>query len=106
MNENTVEYRHLNLTTFNCKNIQACSNIFEEFAKTEDIILIQDDVNEQFRASGKSVDCNNPITPAQIPRGYCGVAIFWRNSIDYLVTDLTYGNERIKCIELSLNVRC
>ena len=33
----------------------------------------------------------------------CCVAIPWKNSIDHLVNDITCGNERIKCIELSFS---
>ena len=95
----------LRLTTFNCKNIKTSGLLFEKFMKTEDIILIQehwlfscqmqllDEINEQYNVSGKSVDHFNPITPVQIPRGYGGVAIFWKKEIDYLVSDKDIGIE-------------
>lgn len=107
-------YRQLQLTTFNCKNIQTNGVIFSELAKTEDIILVQehwlskcqlnllDEINEQFMTSGKSVDHYNPKSPAQIPRGYGGVAIIWNKNIDHIVNDLDIGRERINCIEFLL----
>ena len=105
-------YEQLNVTTFNCKNIRTCGPIFEKFAKTEDIVLIQehwlfkcqlnllDEINDNFVASGKSVDYTDPIPPVQIPRGYGGVAIFWKKDIDHIVNSIENGNQRIKCIEL------
>lgn len=102
------------MTTFNCKNIRTCSLIFNELAKSNDIVLIQEhwlfkcqlqllnELCDQFIASGKSVDFYDPIPPIQIPRGYGGVAIFWKKYIDYIVNDLELGNERIKCIEVCL----
>ena len=46
------------------------------------------------------MDQYDPIPPIQLPRGYGGVAIFWKKDIDYLVNDLEIGSQRIKCIEL------
>ncbi|MEW8548792.1 MAG: endonuclease/exonuclease/phosphatase family protein, partial [Candidatus Thiodiazotropha sp.] len=104
--------KHIQLTTFNCKNIRTCGPVFEKMANSEDIILIQEhwlfkcqlnllnEINEGLIASGKSVDFFHPIPPIQIPRGYGGVAILWNKTIDHLVNDLDLGNERIKCIEL------
>ncbi|MCG8048994.1 MAG: hypothetical protein N0E48_25895, partial [Candidatus Thiodiazotropha endolucinida] len=103
----------LNLTTFNCKNIRTCGPVIDKFAKTEDIILIQehwlfkcqldllDEIDENYSVSGKAVDQYDPIPPVQIPRGFGGVAIFWKKDLDHLVNDLDHGNHRIKCIELS-----
>lgn len=102
----------LKLTTFNCKNIRTCGPVFNEFAKTEDIILIQEhwlfkyqldllnELNESYSVSAKAVDQYDPIPPVQIPRGYGGVAIFWKTELEHLVNDLDSGNQRIKCIEL------
>lgn len=104
---------HIQLTTFNCKNIRTCGPILDKMANSVDIILIQEhwlfkcqlnllnEVNEKLMASGKSVDFYDPIPPIQIPRGYGGVAILWNKNIDQLVNDLDFGNERIKCIELN-----
>ena len=99
----------LKVTTFNCKNTHTCGPIFEKLAKTEDIILVQehwlfrcklnllDEINENFLVS---VDYYDPISPVQIPRGYGGVAIFWKRNIDHLVNSLENGNQQNKCIEL------
>lgn len=87
--------------------------LFDELSQSEDIVLIQEhwlfkcqlyllnEINETFQVSGKSVDFYNPISPAQIPRGYGGTAIFWRKSLDHLVTDLDSGKEHIKCLEVN-----
>lgn len=102
----------LRLTTFNCKNIRTCGPVFCELSKTEDILLIQEhwlfkcqldllnELNENFCVSAKAVDHYDPIPPIQIPRGYGGVAIFWKNDIDHIVNDTERGNQCIKCIEL------
>ena len=107
-----LDYKQLNVTTFNCKNIRTCGPIFEKFAKTEDMVLIQEhwlfkcqldllnELNENFMSAGKSVDYTDPIPPIQIPRGYGGVAIFWKKDIDHIVNSLEIGNQRIICIEL------
>jgi len=47
----------------------------------------------------KMVDMNNNIQPAQVPRGYGGVAILWKKQIDHLVKPLSDGGERIQCVE-------
>ncbi|CAG2211417.1 E3.1.11.2 [Mytilus edulis] len=50
----------------------------------------------------KSVDENNPIPPTQRPRGYGGVAILWKQSMDHLVEQIEDGSERIICIKLKV----
>ncbi|CAG2211406.1 unnamed protein product [Mytilus edulis] len=50
----------------------------------------------------KSVDENNPIPPTQRPRGYGGVAILWKQSMDHLVEKIEDGSERIICIKLKV----
>ena len=94
----------LKVTTFNCKNIRTCGPIFEKLTKPEDIILVQEhwlfkcqlnlleEINENVLVSGRSVDYHDPISPGQIPRGYGGVAIFWKKNIDHLVNSLENGN--------------
>ena len=47
----------------------------------------------------KAVDMNNNIQPAQVPRGYDGVAILWKKQIDHLIKPLSDGGERIQCVE-------
>ena len=50
---------------------------------------------------GKGVDKNNPIEPTQMPRGYGGVAVLWKDKLDSVIRPLEDGSERIQCIELS-----
>ena len=45
------------------------------------------------------MDYTDPIPPVQIPRGYGGVAIFWKKDFDHIIS-IESDNQRIKCIEL------
>ena len=42
---------------------------------------------------------NNPIQPTQMPRGYGGVAILWKQEIDNIIRPLPDCGERLQCIE-------
>ncbi|CAG2249722.1 unnamed protein product [Mytilus edulis] len=42
----------------------------------------------------KSVDDNNPIPPIQKPRGYGGVAILWKDSLNHIVEKVDDGSEK------------
>ncbi|CAG2245770.1 unnamed protein product [Mytilus edulis] len=53
----------------------------------------------------KSVDDNNPIPPIQKPRGYGGVAILWKDSLNHIVEKVDDGSERIVCIKLNVKPR-
>ena len=46
--------------------------------------------------AGKDVDINNPIQPVQMPRGYAGVAIIWKQEHDYSVLSLPDDGERLQ----------
>ena len=48
----------------------------------------------------KAVDDSDPIPSIQKPRGYGGVGILWRKSLDHLVTVLEDGSERIQCVRV------
>ena len=50
------------------------------------------ELDEQYVASGKSVDSQNPIPPIQIPRGYGSVAMFWKKNIDHVVNEMNESN--------------
>ena len=50
--------------------------------------------------TGKSVDTGDPILPVQMPRGYGGVAILWKRTIDDLVRVVPDRGNRIQCVEL------
>ena len=50
----------------------------------------------------KSVDDLNPIGPTQRPRGFGGVAIIWKDSINHMITKLDDGNERLVCIQIDV----
>ena len=50
--------------------------------------------------TGKAVDTGDPILPVQMTRGYGGVALMWKRTIDHLVRVLPDGGNRIQCVEL------
>lgn len=104
----------LRIATFNCKNVynsQACiKNIldFSDFICIQEHWLFkfeQENIGDLFSKTSwtcKSVDENNPIPPTQRPRGYGGVAILWKQSMDHLVEQIEDGSERIICIKLKV----
>jgi len=59
-----------------------------------------EEIHEDFTGCGKSVDNTDPLLPSHLPRGYGGVCILWRKTIDHLVTPLEIGNNRVQAIEL------
>ena len=56
--------------------------------------------DENVCGTGKAVDDSDPIPPIQKPRGYGGVGILWRKSLNHLVTVLEDGSERIQCVRV------
>ena len=60
------------------------------------------EISEKICYAGKGVDINNPIQPTQMPRGYRGVAILWKQEIDNIIRPLPDCGERLQCIELTL----
>ena len=80
--------------------------------KDVDIFLIQEhwlfaceidklqEINEDLIGIGKSVDQDCPISLSHMPRGYGGVALLWKRSIDKYVKTIQDGSVRIQCIEL------
>ena len=48
------------------------------------------------------MDINNTIQPVQMPRGYVGVAILWKQEHDNNITSLPDGGERLQCIEFTV----
>jgi endonuclease/exonuclease/phosphatase family metal-dependent hydrolase len=103
---------NLSLATFNCKNIKTSKLMLNELATTAQIILLQEhwlynyelpllnSLHANFNAVGKSVDDEDPITPLQKPRGYGGVAILWKKSLDRHIEVLKEGNNRMQAILL------
>ena len=85
----------------------------EELSKTVDVVLVQehwqfdcqlDSLNtvcQKYIGCGKAVDTGNPILPVQMPRGYGGVAVLWKDSIDHLVNKVSDGGNRIQCVEIA-----
>ena len=49
------------------------------------------------------MDTGDPILPVQMPRGYGGVAVLWKDSIDHLVSKVPDGGNRTQCIELAID---
>ncbi|MEW8548515.1 MAG: endonuclease/exonuclease/phosphatase family protein [Candidatus Thiodiazotropha sp.] len=100
------------VVTFNCKNLDTASCSLEELSRVTDILLIQehwyfdcqlDKINlacDKFVGCGKAVDTGDPILPVQMPRGYGGVAVLWRETLDHLIVRLPDGGNRIQCVEV------
>lgn len=98
--------------TYNCKNIEISKYAIEQLSKLADIILLQEHwyfdsqlnnltlICDTLTGTGKAVDTGDPILPAQMPRGYGGVAILWKKTIDHLVKDTEDGANRIQCVEV------
>lgn len=104
--------QRLKLASFNVKNVNANIPAIQQIIRESDIIGIQEtwlfnyehnrlnEINTNYFAAAKSVDDDNPITPYQRPRGYGGVAIFWKKSLNHMVKSLHDGGKRIICCEL------
>ena len=105
------------LCSFNCKNIVTATEAITHIMDSTDILLVQEhwlfnyqlnflsEISDNIRGAGKAVDNSNPISPVQKPRGYGGVGILWKQSLDNRVNVLPDGNERIQCVELTTNER-
>ena len=103
---------YFRVLSFNCKNIKTCGPFFYDVLKNVDIVMLQEhwlfkcqlawleEIHADFTGCGKSVDNTDPLLPSHLPRGYGGVCILWRKTIDHLVTSLEIGNNRIQAIEL------
>ncbi|VDI67956.1 Hypothetical predicted protein [Mytilus galloprovincialis] len=104
---------HLNILSFNCKNIKTCDPLFSEILFNYDIVLLQehwlfdcqlpllDNVHIDFNGIGKAVDSDDPLPPTHLPRGYGGVCILWKKTIDHKITKVDCTNNRIQCIEIT-----
>ena len=53
------------------------------------------EISEKICYAGKGVDINDPIQPTQMPRGYGGVAILWKQEIDNIIRPLPDCVERL-----------
>ena len=84
----------IKLCTFNCKNIVTATEAITHIMDSTDILLVQEhwlfnyqlnflsEISDNIRGAGKAVDNSNPISPVQKPRGYGGVGILWKQSLD------------------------
>ena len=100
------------VVTYNCKNMDSAGCAIEDFSKFADVVLVQEHwyfdcqlawlntVCPKYIGCGKAVDTGSPILPVQMPRGYGGVGILLKDSIDHLVTKILDGGNRIQCIEV------
>ena len=105
----------INLISYNCKNVLTSAHLIDTLLQNSDFVLLQEtwlfqcnqhllaEVASDVQYAGKGVDFYNPLSPIQLPRGYGGVAILWKSSIDHLVTVLPDGNQRMQCIEVASN---
>ena len=79
------EEKLLKITTLNVKNLETNSQYVFKLLRSSDILCLQetclfnfqfsrlDEIHKNFEGFGKAVDDNDPIPPAQKPRGYGGV---------------------------------
>ena len=98
--------------TYNCKNINTSKHAISQLSDLADIILLQEhwlfdcqlsnlaSICDSLTGTGKAVDTGDPILPVQMPRGYGGVAILWKKTVDHLVKGIPDGSNRIQCIEV------
>jgi len=111
--QDSVSSANIKLLSFNCKNIKTSGTFFQDFEKDIDIFLVQEhwlfhceldlinEIHPNLVGTGKSVDMNDPILPNSMPRGYGGVAILRKKSIDQYIRPTSDGSERIQCIEIN-----
>ena len=102
----------LSLVTFNCKNVETSYTAISTLLSDAHFVFIQEHwlfnyqlkqmslFDENVCGTGKAVDDSDPILPIQKPRGYGGVGILWRKSLDHLVTVLEDGSELIQCVRV------
>ena len=113
----TVHNNSIKIGTFNCKNIVTAGKAIEDIMKEVDILLVQEhwlfnfqlhmfnEISSSIKGVGKAVDDMNPISPVQKPRGYGGVGVIWKKSLDSNISVLPDGCERIQCIEMKTKGR-
>jgi hypothetical protein len=89
--------KSLKLIAFNCKNIKTCALVINELFQNYNILLLQEhwlfdfqlnlisEIGTDICYEAKAVDMISKIQPAQVPRGYGGVAIIWKKQIDHLI---------------------
>ena len=104
----------LQVATFNVhQNINANVLAVQDVLRNVDILAVQEhwlfnfeqqklyDIDKNFTLAAKSVDDNDTISPFQKPRGYGGVAVFWRKSLDRYIKPLPDGSDRLIFIEFN-----
>ena len=106
----------LQVATFNVQNINANVLAVQDVLRNVDILAVQEhwlfnfeqqklyDIDKNFTLAAKSVDDSDTISPFQKPRGYGGVAVFWRKSLDRYIKPLPDGSDRLICIELNIGL--
>ena len=115
-NENIVNTASkLNILSFNCKNIKTSGPFFQEVSKKADIVLIQehwlyhyelnllDEIHENYKGIGKSVDSECLSVNPNNRRGYGGVAVLWSKEIDRYIKSKTEGGVRVQCVEIDIS---
>jgi hypothetical protein len=103
------------VATYNCKNIQTSAIAVKDLVtrKGASFVLLQEhwlydnhlqmleEVHDELTGVGKAIDSDDPITPAQMPRGFGGVAILWKKDLDQNVRALKDGGNRVQAIEIA-----
>ena len=102
----------LRIGTFNVQNVKSNSLYLQKLLKEVDILCIQEHwlycnekqqlskIDPNFVCAAKSVDDNDSDLHRIIGRGYGGVAILWRKSIDEKLRIIPDGGSRIQALLL------
>jgi endonuclease/exonuclease/phosphatase family metal-dependent hydrolase len=100
----------LKIVTYNCKNIITNNNAILQLMESCDILLLQEHwlfhfqldklntLHPDYAGMGKSVDSDDHLSPVQVPRGFGGVGIMWKKTLDPYITATCDGNHRIQVI--------
>ena len=102
----------IRVTTFNCKNVKSSVQEINEMCKSSDVILLQEtwlaDYDLSFLSSissdfyAKGISSVNSSVGVLRGRPHGGLAILWRKSLECQSRILTFDDERLLGLELSV----
>ena len=107
--------KQISIITLNAKNIKGNLAYAQSLAAKYDIICLQEhwlfsfelkfleSISKDHSIHAKAVDMNNPLPPLQVPRGYGGTAIVYKNNWNIKSVKHADGQERINVLELETN---
>ncbi len=101
------------ISSYNANNFNSNRVCITDLLKKSHVLCLQEhwlfdfesDILDSFSTDhnvfSKSVDREDPISPIQRPRGYGGVAIFWRKDLNNIIKSLDDGDHRITAITVN-----